>query len=157
MPHTSLNAPNEGTCLCCKGEGMIESVVSTESKAATEIALSQSVGEGQDTYLMKIVGWECFQVDPFFSLYSFKNEEPSLPPSRDHNNMGTLEFFIVWRGMLVGLLVEASGGALNQRVDGGIPLTLGISCLIFFVGFLVLLFIRNDMHYLYCPRIWSKG
>ena len=42
-------------------------------------------------------------------------------------------------------------------IDGGIPLTLGISLWIFFVGFWIMHYLRPKMPYLYYPRIWSKG
>ena len=86
---------------------------------------------------------------------SSKDIEVWRPPGNE-TVMTTVYWSASWR-MFVLLLAEGLGSKGEQSVDGGIPLTLGISCLIFFVGFLILLFIRNDMYYMYCPRIWSKG
>lgn len=55
------------------------------------------------------------------------------------------------------VLADVDGGSSTTPIDGGIPLTLGISCLIFFVGFMAMQYLRPRMYYLYYPRIWSKG
>lgn len=45
----------------------------------------------------------------------------------------------------------------GTAVDGGIPLTLGISMWIFFIGFMIMQYLRPRMPYAYYPRIYKKG
>ena len=47
-------------------------------------------------------------------------------------------------------------GESATSIDGGIPLTLGISLWIFAIGFMIMQFLRPRLPYLYYPRLWSK-